>query len=90
MFKELNGDLIVEMHFVGYFCFNNYKEVDCNNLQMMCYILCYNNVINPFNFRIQTRKGLIWYHKTNGITIFNKHVNVDHAIIAQNKLIWSQ
>jgi hypothetical protein len=71
------------MHFVGYFCFNNNKKVDCNNLQMMCHILCYNSFINPFNLRIQTRKGLIWYQKTNGITIFNKYVNVDHAIIAK-------
>jgi hypothetical protein len=71
---------MVEMHFIGYFCFNNNKEVDCNNPQMMCCIFCYNNFINPFILKFK-QESLIWYYKTNGITIFNKYVNVDHAII---------
>jgi hypothetical protein len=37
MLKELNVNLMVEMHFVGFFCVNNNKEVDCNNPQIMQY-----------------------------------------------------
>ncbi len=35
------------------------------------------------NLRIQTRKRLIFYYKTNGITLFLKHADVKHIIIAK-------
>jgi hypothetical protein len=34
-------------------------------------------------FKIKQKKGLISYHKKNGITTFNKHVNANHAIITK-------
>ncbi len=42
MLKKLNGDLMSKLHFVGFFCVNNDKEIDCNNPQMMCCIFPYN------------------------------------------------
>jgi len=38
------------------------------------------NVSNP---RTQTRKGLIAYYKTNGITFLKKHVDADHYLISK-------
>jgi hypothetical protein len=52
MLKKFNVDLMAKMHFVGFFCVNNNKEVDCNNPRMMQYIFCYNNPINVFNPKI--------------------------------------
>jgi hypothetical protein len=49
---------------------------------MRC-ILCYDNVVNIPNPRTKKRKGLITYYKTYAITIFKKHVDVDHSIIAK-------
>jgi hypothetical protein len=70
-------------HWVFFFITNN-KEVNHNNLLMMCCILYYNSPINASNPRIHAIKGSISYYKTNGVTTFNKHVNVDHAIITKN------
>jgi hypothetical protein len=49
----------------------------------MCCILCYQNPKIGINPRIQANKGLISYYKTNRITSFKKHVDVDHFFIAQ-------
>lgn len=49
----------------------------------MHFILCYNNLVNAFSFKTQTRKGLISYYKIIGITTFHKHVNANHAIVAK-------
>jgi len=57
-----------------YFCFNNNRKVDCNNFQMMHYILCYNCHVNAYNPKTLARKGFILYYKKNGIIVFNKHV----------------
>jgi hypothetical protein len=35
------------------------------------------------NSKIQARKGLTFYYKTNGITPLKKHVDVDHSLITQ-------
>jgi hypothetical protein len=50
MFKELNKDFIVVMHFSRFFSYvNDNKEVTCNNVQTMYCIICYNNHVNAFN-----------------------------------------
>jgi hypothetical protein len=49
----------------------------------MRYILCYQYPVIGINPKIQARKGVISYYKTNGITSFKKHVDVDHYFIAQ-------
>ncbi len=68
---------------MGFFYVNNNKEVDCNNSQIMHFIICYNNLVDASSFKTQTRKGLISYYKINGITTFNKHVNANHAIVTK-------
>jgi hypothetical protein len=49
---------------------------------MYC-IFCYQNFIIGINPRTQARKRMIFYYKTNGITIFLKHVDAYHSFIAQ-------
>jgi hypothetical protein len=49
----------------------------------MCCIICYQEPIIGINLKIQARKGLISYYKTNEITSFKKHVDVDHNLIAK-------
>ncbi len=56
--------------------------IDHNNLQMMCYIFCYDNHVNAYNSKIQVRKAY-FILQNNDIIIFNKHVNANHAIIAK-------
>jgi hypothetical protein len=59
------------------------KKVEVASHQVMRCILCYDNAINILNPRIKERKGLITYYKTYGITIFKKHVDANHSIIAK-------
>jgi hypothetical protein len=50
--------------------------------QVMHYIICYNNPIDASSLiRIQARKAIISYYKTNGIMALKKHVNIDHVFI---------
>jgi hypothetical protein len=35
MFKELNGDPIAKMHYVGFFCVDNNKDVNSAIFQIM-------------------------------------------------------
>jgi hypothetical protein len=51
-----------------FYCVNKNVEIDLVNTQIMCCILCYQNPTIGINPRIQVRKGLIFYYKTNGIT----------------------
>jgi hypothetical protein len=46
-------------------------------------IFRYQNLVIGINLKTQARKGLISYYKTNGITFFKKHVDVNHYLIAQ-------
>jgi len=50
---------------------------------MRC-LLCYNALINVSNPKTNARKGLISYYKTNGITSFKKHVDVNYHLISKN------
>ncbi len=56
-------------------CWNFYRvndnaKVDLKNTQIMCYIICYQEPIIRINLKIQAKKGLIFYYKTNRITSF--------------------
>jgi hypothetical protein len=55
------------------FCWNFYyvnddAKIDLENTQIMHCILCYQKHVIRINLKTQTRKGLIFYYKTNGIT----------------------
>ncbi len=56
----------------SFYCVNDNIEIDFENTQTMHCILCYQKHVIRINSKIQTRKGLISYYKTNGITIFLK------------------
>jgi hypothetical protein len=49
---------------------------------MKC-IIYYNSLGIAINPRIQIRKGVISYYKTNRIIALRKHVDVKHSIIAK-------
>jgi len=51
----------------GVFCVDDNVEVDFENIQMMCCIFFYQNLVIRINPRIPVRKGLISYYKKNGI-----------------------
>jgi hypothetical protein len=67
---------------LGVFCVNDNLEVDFENNQMMRCILCYQNLVIRINPRIQVRKGLIFYYKTNEF-FYKKNVYVEHILIAK-------
>jgi hypothetical protein len=52
----------------SFYCVNDNVKVDLVNTQIMCCILCYQNLAIGINPRIQAKKGLISYYKTIGIT----------------------
>ncbi len=54
---------------------NDNAKVDLINTQIMHCVLCYQNRVIGINPRIQVRKGLISYYKTNGITSPMEEVN---------------
>ncbi len=66
-----------------FFYVNNNTQIDNNNPQMMHCILYYTSLVNASNIRTWALKNLISYYKTNGKKKFNKHVNINHAIIAK-------
>jgi hypothetical protein len=52
--------------------------------QVMHCIICYNSPIDASSLiRIQARKGIISYYKTNGTMALKKHVDVHHVVIAK-------
>jgi len=52
---------------------NDNKEIDLIAPQVMCCIICYNNLVLNLNSRNEARRGLIIYNTTNGITTLKKH-----------------
>jgi hypothetical protein len=42
---------------------------------------CYPKLIEACNKRTKSRKGLIYYYKTNGITCLKNHVDVNHVVL---------
>ncbi len=67
----------------AFYCVNDGKEVEITSHQLMRSILCYHYVVNIPNPRTEERKGFKTYYKTYGITVLQKHVDVDHSIIAK-------
>jgi hypothetical protein len=65
------------------YCENDNTNVDLENPAIMHCILCHKNLVNATNPRTQSRRRLISHFKTNGITSFRKHVDVDHGPIAK-------
>jgi hypothetical protein len=51
-------------------CVNDNTNVDLENPQIKCCILCFDNLVNATNPRTQSKKGLISYYKNKGITLF--------------------
>jgi hypothetical protein len=39
MFKEINGEVVIKMQFVGFLCVNNYKKVDVKSSSHEMFIL---------------------------------------------------
>jgi hypothetical protein len=56
----------------SFYYVNDNAEIDCENTQIMHYILRYYEPIIGINSRTQARKGLISYYKTNGMTSLKK------------------
>jgi len=74
-FKKLHvkiGNHIGNFFMLGYLLCNDNQEVNVENVQIMCYIICYNSLINASNLRTQVRKGLISFYKTNKIYNISK------------------
>jgi hypothetical protein len=65
----------------AFYCVNDNKEVNVTTPQTMHCIFCHNNLILIVNPKMQTRKGLITYNITNGITALRKHINSNHPNI---------
>jgi hypothetical protein len=66
-----------------FYCVNDNAKVDLINTQIMRHILCYKRPIIGINPRMQARKGMNSYYKTNGITSLKIHVDTNHSFIAQ-------
>ncbi len=67
----------------SFYCVNDNIEIDLENTQIMCCILCYQELVIGINSRTLARKGLISYYKNNGITSLKKHVDVKHFVIVK-------
>ncbi len=59
---------------LAFYCINNNKELTVEIPQTMRCIFCYNSPVLKYNIKIQTRKGLILYNTSNGITALKKYV----------------
>ncbi len=82
MFKEINGKVIIEMHYVGLFTmWMTLKNVDGKMLQTMGCLFCYNNPIVITNAKTQAKRGLILYNTTNDIITLKKHVFTNHSSV---------
>jgi hypothetical protein len=46
----------------------------------MCCIVCHYQTVGPkiLTIRIRSQKGFIGYHKSNGISVMNIHIEVEH------------
>ncbi len=55
---------------------------------MQCSIICHNDTTIPKILAMDTRykKGLIAYHKSNGITTMKKHIELEHYVLLKKLL----
>jgi len=66
MFKELNGDPIAKLHYVGFLCVDNNKDVSSAIFQIMCRVFCQQtSTTSSYN--------LVWInsHKKSNIIIIS-------------------
>ncbi len=56
----------------SFYCVNGNTKIDLENTQIIRCILSNQEPIIGINSRTQTRKGLVSYYKTNGITSLKK------------------
>ncbi len=58
----------------------NNQPIDFTQNQIMCCIVCHYQLVGLKILTIRTRsqKGLIGYHKCNGISVMNIHIEVEH------------
>jgi hypothetical protein len=66
-----------------FYCITDYTKIDLENTQIMHCIFCYQKLVIGIYLRIQTRKGLISYYKTNWITSLKKDVDAKHIVIVK-------
>jgi hypothetical protein len=84
MHKKKVGNHMEDYLCVGFFyCVTDYTKIDLENTQIMHCIFCYQKLVIGIYLRTQTRKGLISYYKTNGITSLKKDVDAKHTVIAK-------
>ncbi len=72
----------------AFFKVNDNQLVNLFENQIMKCIICQNEIIPPEFLAMHTRcrKGLIAYHKSNGIIAMKKHVKFDHSTLLQKLL----
>ncbi len=79
---------MVEIFMLGFFCVNDNEDVDVKCPQTMRCITCYNNQVLVYNLKIQTRKHLIIYNTTNGITTLKKTCECKPCYYCKN--VWGR
>jgi hypothetical protein len=87
--KEWLRNHIITIYLHGLFLkVNNNQLVDLSRNQIMRCIIYHNDIVPPKILAMHTRckKGLIAYHKFNGITTMKKHVDFDHFILLKQFL----
>jgi hypothetical protein len=65
----------------SFYCVNDNKKIDNKCHQLMRCFFCYPKLIETCNKKTKSRKGLISYYKTNGITCLKNHVDVNHVVL---------
>jgi hypothetical protein len=69
-------------YYASFIIFQTSKNVILKNVHSLgCFLWLYFYLI--FNQITRLRKGLLSYFKSNGMTIFKKHVNANHELIAK-------
>lgn len=85
MFKELNGDPIAKLHYVGFLCVDNNKDVSSAIFQIMCRMFVTMTTFNASNIKTQLKIHVISYYKMNGRTILKK-MWVQTILLLQKRL----
>ncbi len=72
LFLKPNSKMFCVEHFIVLMIT---KKLTLTTPQVMCCILCHNNLILNLNPKTQTRRRLIIYNRTNDLTTLSKNVN---------------
>jgi hypothetical protein len=79
--KEKFNNYMEDYLYVGFFIVSMIIQI--LNIQIMCCILCYQELVIGINSKTRARKRIFFYYKTNGIISFEKHVDAQHIVIAK-------